>query len=590
MTGVFGCNPIQSRKGEMALDGAWNMYIFREGKTTIRGARLADELIEGLLTWETIEPGTHRTELLDLLLRAGELECALADVDSPQSALAASVTDDLAASLVMNVPARVRELARRVSTIQPPEYVTVTPPEGFAYYALHPLDYADLVKRVPMHSQYAAVVGVRSIGTTISAVVQAALRDEGMHVERITARPSGHPYNRQSRFDEGQLRWIGSMRSRRAEFIVADEGPGMSGSSFLSVGDALLASGVQRSDISFLCSRVPDPASLTAPEASNRWPSFRSHYTHPTTHLPGTAGKYIAGGIWRAEAFGSEGQWPASWLQMERLKFLSKDGTALFKFEGLGRFGSAVQDRAAQVADAGFGPAPLGREEGFGAYRMLQARALTFADASSTLLQRLAEYCAFRARAMHVSLHSAPELQTMLQSNVLEEFGTELTDDIAELRIERPVIADARMLPHKWIDIGRAVLKVDSSTHGDDHFFPGPTDIAWDLAGAIVEWDLSYSKARFFLDSYQLRSHDRVDSRLPAYLLAYSVFRMAYSKMAAASSRGMPEERRLVRDYLRYRSHVQHYVQQATKYSVRPLLTPSVSPFSQLNTAGTNAA
>jgi hypothetical protein len=141
----------------------------------------------------------------------------------------------------------------------------------------------------------------------------------------------------------------------------------------------------------------------------------------------------------------------------------------------------------------------------------------------------------------------------MLRFNVQEEFGIELQKNLATLPIERPVIADGRMLPHKWLDYDGRPLKLDAATHGDDHFFPGPTDIAWDLAGAIVEWNLTPDSASFFLSVYRQQSADDPSRRLPAYLLAYAIFRTAYCKMAAAAMSGAPEEARLLRDYRRYR-------------------------------------
>jgi hypothetical protein len=51
-----------------------------------------------------------------------------------------------------------------------------------------------------------------------------------------------------------------------------------------------------------------------------------------------------------------------------------------------------------------------------------------------------------------------------------------------------PVIADGRMHPYEWIPSENGhLMKVHASRRGDDHFLPGPNDISWDLAGAIVE-------------------------------------------------------------------------------------------------------
>jgi hypothetical protein len=536
----------------MPLDNAWNAYIFRDGKTPFRGADLVNELAKRLLAFHSAQPNA-RTDLLDLLLRAGELECALADEVSPDGAIAATITDRIAQSVVAGTDLRSNELAALLKKTRAAEKVSVAPPEGFAYYALHPLDMADLVETAEVKNPFAAVIGIRSIGTTLSAVVQAKLQTNGTKAERITVRPTGHPYDRATSFSPEQTRWIAAMLSHGAAFLVVDEGPGMSGSSFLSVGEALLAGGVPRSAISFLGTRCADPQSLTAPNAKERWSVFRARFIQPTRHIPKDATEYVAGGIWRAKAFKSEEEWPASWLQMERLKFLSQDGGRLFRFEGFGRFGEDVHRRAVRVAEAGFGPMPLPREEGFGVYPILPGRYLSASDANGKVLTRIAQYCAFRAEAVRAGVEDTPELETMYRFNWKQEFGADVPEQLAQLRIQRPVIADARMLPHKWIETADRILKLDSASHGDDHFFPGPTDIAWDLAGTIVEWDLSPAHTNFFVWTYASIGGDDPSDRLQPYLLAYTIFRCSYCKMAAAASSGHPEYTRLVREYERYR-------------------------------------
>jgi hypothetical protein len=544
----------------MPLDGAWNAYIFREGKTPVRGSDLVNGLTTRLLTFGDVGVQSKRNSLLDLLMRAGELEGALLDAATTQGALAADITDALANSLVAGQSLRGEDLALLARTLDTPEQVTVTPPEGFAYYSLHPLDLADLVIALNTIPRYAAVIGIRSIGTTLSAVVQAALRKAGTRAERVTVRPTGHPYDRRTTLTPDQLRWIAAMLWRRADFFVVDEGPGMSGSSFLSVGDALFSAGVPRSCITFLGTREPDPSSLTAPNAAQRWSDYRSFYTRPTRHLPPGAQVFVAGGIWRSHLYADQNQWPASWLQMERLKFFSAEGDAIFKFEGYGRFGEAVHNRSRCVAEGGFGPMPIRFEEGFGVYPMSRGKSLNASDKSPNVLQRIAEYCAFRSRAIQTSAPANVELETMLRFNVKDEFGVELPAGASELSVSKPVIADGRMLPHKWLGSDGLLLKFDSAIHGDDHFFPGPTDIAWDLAGTIVEWALNPDAAHSFLDYYYRSSGDDASDRIASYLLAYSIFRTAYCKMASASMQGAEEEVRLVRDYYRYRSFAQQYL------------------------------
>jgi hypothetical protein len=549
----------------MALDGAWNAYIFREGKSPVRSSELLDGLNSALLAFADVASENKRTALLDLLIRAGELEGALLDASCSHAAAMATIADAVALSLVSRHSLCLEDLSAHACVIKAPEQLTVTPPEGFAYYALHPLDFADLAKSVASSGQYAAVIGIRSIGTTLSAVVQAALHAEGVCAQRTTVRPTGHPYDRRTEFSPEQLRWIRAMQSHRAEFFVVDEGPGMSGSSFLSVGDALLSAGVPRQRIVFLCSRDPYPPSLTAPNAAERWPAYRSYCTRSTRHLPKGADEFVAGGIWRAHVYDDPQQWPASWLQMERLKFFSSAGDAVYKFEGHGRFGKAVHARSIRVAEGGFGPLPLRFEEGFSVYPRLGGKPLNKQCASPGVLEHLARYCCFRAQNMLAESSANAELEKMLFFNVKQEFGIDLATGDSELRVVKLVIADGRMSPHKWFDVNGALLKVDSSIHGDDHFFPGPTDIAWDLAGVIVEWDLDARKAAFFLDCYQRESGDNPQRRLPAYLLAYSIFRMAFCKMASASMEGSEEEPRLLRDYHYYRAQACRYVPTAAK-------------------------
>jgi hypothetical protein len=373
----------------------WNMYVFRNGRTEKNGAELVKDLATSVRQVNARRGG--HSELLDALLRAGEVECAAADIGSPFCTLLEQITDILAAALIssdQHGSVDLEPLAgvlRDLERVQLPASLFLSPPEGFAYYALHPLSYADAIADLRLPSRNAAVIGIRSIGTTLGAVVQAGLKSKGINVARITVRPTGHPYDRVTDLDEDQKAWIAKQRARGAHFFVVDEGPGMSGSSFLSVGDALMNTGVERDKITFLCSRIPDPACLTARGAANRWPAFQAIAVAPNRRLPEGADQFIAGGIWRAKVFGDERNWPASWTQMERLKFLSNDGQRLLKFEGFGRFGKEVHSRAEVVGEAGFGPKPVAADAGFSIYPLLEGESLLPEGLSAEVITRIAE-------------------------------------------------------------------------------------------------------------------------------------------------------------------------------------------------------
>jgi hypothetical protein len=123
------------------------------------------------------------------------------------------------------------------------------------------------------------------------------------------------------------------------------------------------------------------------------------------------------------------------------------------------------------------------------------------------------------------------------------------------------VIADGRMQPHEWLLSGEVkILKTDCGSHGDDHFFPGPTDIAWDLAGAIVEWRMSAPQAEAFLEIYRRASGDDAQNRIADYVNAYAVFRLAYCTMAANAMEGTQEQRKLEQSAELYRTRLQSNV------------------------------
>ena len=539
------------------------MLVFRPGRRAHSGSALLQALLSLLRRLPVAGASGISGPLPEALLRCGELECGLADLDSPLTSPLAATTDALA-EMLLGATVPLAPLVDCLQRMRPPQCISVSPPEGFAYYALHPLQYADLAASLPASAAGAAVVGIRTIGTTLSAVVAAALRRRGLPAQRITVRPEGHPFDRRTHFSPEQRRWIAALRARRAAFLVVDEGPGLSGSSFLSVGDALLEQGVPRASIAFLCAAQPDPARLRAPDAARRWPEFRSFAVRPHPAPTPHAAMDVGGGLWRRLLFDVACNWPSSWVTMERAKFLSSDGTRLFKFEGLGHFGAKVEQRARALADAGFSPPGEDAGYGFISYHKQTGFPATRADLCPPLLDRLAQYCAFRASAFPETACSQ-DLTAMAAWNLHEEFGVPCEPASAELEIKVPVVPDGRMQPHEWLLTARAILKTDGLAHGDDHFYPGPADIAWDLAGAIVEWDMGPDAAEYLLRRYVQLSGDRVRSRLPAWLQAYSAFRLGYCKMAAESLSGTAEEERLLRDYRRYRARAAATLKQTAR-------------------------
>ena len=525
-----------------------DLWIFRDGKRNVS----APEMVADLLSRLRNSSLSHAA--LDALIEAGGLEAALEDAGCQSANSASGVTSAIASVVCGNSSNGLAMADEILASLEVPARIDVSPPEGFTYYALHPTDFVGVLGKVPREPKACAVVGIRSIGTTLSAIVLASLLAEGRPATRITVRPTGHPYSRTTEFGAVQLAWV--EQNLAAQFLVVDEGPGRSGSTFLSVAEALLDAGVPRENITLVGSREPDVNSLCADNAARRWREFRFIATTPSVNRRFERYTYMGSGDWRKFLLPADETWPGSWTQMERLKFLSPDWKRLYKFEGMGPFGVKSRARAFQLADAGFGPSVCEAEDGFLSYSLVKGKALQSEDANSRVVDRIAQYCAFRYSEFSSAAPSGiQQLRQMLEFNVGQEFGITLSlheDDFCD---GRAVITDGSMHPHEWIAArsGR-IIKVDGVDHGDNHFFPGPCDIAWDLAGACVEWKMSGATTEYLLNRFRIESGLDVSPRFDLYRLTYLVFRLGFCKMGISTVVGSPEETRLKRAYEYYRA------------------------------------
>ena len=554
------------------------MFVFRDGRHQLAAQELLLRLKQSC---RSLPVFPQPDNLLDPLLRAGELECALSDAcdeSNPGRSLAQQITEQIAIQFVGQAAEAAQPLLAGLGDILLPEHVNVSTPEGFAYYGLDPRAYAQLALVAAEGQRPVAVIGIRSIGATLSAVVLAALRQRVISCARITVRPQGHPFDRQLHFSENQRQFVAEWRGRRAQFFIVDEGPGLSGSSFLSVADALEVEGVSSNDVLFLASRDAAAESLCAKDSALRWPRYRKVVANFSS-APDDAEVWLGGGQWRETWMTtvSRKHWPAIWPQTERSKYLSRDGRWLYKFEGLGPYGEAPRSRAQTLAEFGFAPTARNGSATFVAYETISGRPAQIDDLNEEVLSRIADYCALRAREFpSAQVRGGGDLMglaSMAHFNALEEFGLDL-DFSSELEIVLPVICDGRMMPHDWLltPDGR-LLKSDGVSHGDDHFFPGPCDIAWDIAGAIVEWELARDGAEFLCEQYYHRSGDDIRSRLEPYLLIYSLFRLGFCAMAAGAVAGSDEGPRLRAAHRRYRS----WAEQALAKRDRTLVASQIS-------------
>lgn len=503
-------------------------WVYRDGRRTVDGAAAARDLATRLARTGAATGDRRRREAVDALVACGMLEAGAADAAHPSASSLATLSDALAeAALGGTVP-----LPRTAAALVLPDALAVSTPEGFAYYALHPEGYARATAALDARGRV-LVVGIRSIGTTLSAIACAALRRRGIDASRITVRPTGSPYDRRLDLDDGARR----AAAAATDVVIVDEGPGLSGSTFLATAEAVERAGSGAVRITMMCSHAPPTERLIARDAAARWRRFRTVVAPPDAHVR-FEGYDLSGGAWRARRWPDASQWPSVFVQAERRKVLACG--RLYKFEGLGPSGEAVRLRALALAEDGWAPAPRDEGDGWVSYPWLEDRG------PAPSLDRLARYCA--ARPVLCPASSEPEdLRPMVAKNAALLLGEART--IGELPIERAVVVDGRMDRHEWV----GDLKTDGAADGDGHFFPGPTDIAWDLAGVIVEHALDEARRQAFLDAYRAASGDDASRRIHAWIVAYAAFRGGLAALACASARGTTEEARLARDVARYR-------------------------------------
>ncbi len=403
-----------------------------------------------------------------------------------------------------------------------PRSVRIRPAEGFAYYALYPEQYRQAARALRPEGPV-VVVGVRSIGTTLSAVVA-----QELGAESITVRPRGHPFDRHLKLAPGLQNWIRNRKS--AIWIVVDEGPGISGSSFASVSRELRRLGVPDSHIIFFPGWDAPAAGLSSDSARQEW---QTHRRVIIPYLPRLESERdLSAGMWREHL----GIWPAVQPQHERRKFLNANGK-LLKFAGLSRFGTEKLERARILE--GRIPHVEGLRDGFLISQFVEGRPLTVDDKSPELLIHMAGYLAFLRSRFTTSVRSdLGSLVHLVRNNT----GVRAIPDFTP---SDQVALDGRMLPHEWIQTPEGYLKTDALDHHDDHFFPGCQDIAWDIAGAMVEFQMSEEEGECFSSAYLSRCPEPDWSkRLQFHTLAYLAYRIGYVHMAQESLGDSDEARR----------------------------------------------
>jgi hypothetical protein len=538
------------------------------------------------LVWRAKNHGSTLQEARELCVEFGELEAAIVDHLCPRSDGCTPVTralrrtGALLASAFLeafeqNTPrvehssARAHHALESLLHLDLPSPVHAKVPEGFAYYALYPEQYLRAAQLAFRHCQpqRAIVLGLRSIGTALSSVVEACLQRLACHATSYVIRPRGEPFARTVEWDP--LLQAELQAKTDAHFFVVDEGPGLSGSSFTCVARALRQLGIERSRIVFLPSYACDGSHFVNEAAKQVWQEH-AHFVGGfelawlERVAQGAELRDISAGAWRRE-LGAETESIACHPQHERRKYLALQpdgGRVILRFAGFGSQGRRVLARAQALESSGVTPQVLDFADGMLALEHIPGKISGALPTYAGFPEKVGEYLAFRRARLDVAAGTELDaLAEMAQRNIGEALGGPANGLIAQLAQRAgssggsASISDGRLLPHEWLVGPAGIKKVDAFDHGDDHFYPGPCDVAWDLAGAMTEFSLDASGRQSLLASYTNAAGDgRVADRLPFFELAYLAHRLGYVTMAAQTVTTPSDEalfRQLARRYRR---------------------------------------
>jgi len=573
------------------------MIVFRPHERLIEpGAVLdaAEDAIDALARQRT----PTYDQIVEALIDVGELASAVADARSGNADAAddvpsplADLTERLADAADASWRGDDAAVGRAIGAAQLAAQQCVDLPlpsraigrvsEGFAYFALGPELYAEAARAWAQQAapQQVWCIGLRTIGFTLAAVVSAALRAQHIDSRVKSMRPRGHPFKRRVLLDPefaAELRPTGD-----AWYLVIDAGPGPSGSSMAATAERLAHLGVHDDRIVLMPAHKPKIDLFGYASVRQRWRRHRVWAANDDQTWISSARLQrtlqadrlsdISGGRWRQHR--ALDIPVAVHPQHERPKYLVHRGPerTLLKFAGYGHYGAAVAARAEAAADGGWAPRPHSFRGGWLEFPWLSLRSPGKAI-TTTSIAHLADYIAFVAETWSTGSRASPDaLVEMAVTNAgALGVGAAIVEQLKPAEDVPAVCLDARMRPHEWLERPHGYLKTDGIEHFADRFYPGPTDIAWDVAGILEEWPLGRDGSRFLVDRYAKQSRDwTIARRLPFYRAAYLAFRAGYTSFSADQLTGTPEAATFRVESDRYRTRLREVLEQGVSIASR---------------------
>lgn len=462
-----------------------------------------------------LPPGIDRhARLASALIDAGRLLQGVADAGRPFDELS-NFVHALAACVVASWDSHFADIVELPAAprSQWSQRVELRLPEGFAFYAVYPEAYVEAARKLKLCGP-PKVIGIRSIGATLGPIVAAAL-EAG---PAVSVRPFGDAFARQVELPPEII-------ERDAHYVIVDEGPGLSGSSFGAVADWLEARGVPLERMAFLPSHAGDLGPQASGAHRRRWQVAQR-----------VAAEFDPSVL--KERFGPLEEFAGGGASQRR-KFLGcvHGERVLLKFAGLGATGERKLAMARTLHAAALSPEPLGLVHGF-----LVERWCTDAQPLRPDEKPVAEigrYIGARARLFPVQPGdgaSVGELLTMCHRNIGLALGDEAVRNIPKTdaedlnsRVAR-VRTDGKLDREEWLRLeeGR-LLKTDALDHHQAHDLTGCQGVEWDIAGAIEEFGLNAEETARLIAATGISADADL---LEFYRLAYAAFRLGQATLA----------------------------------------------------------
>ena len=400
------------------------------------------------------------------------------------------------------------------------------------------------VRACPQREHPVLVVGIRTAGSYFAPLLQAYLRAQGyLHLDCVTIRPK----NGLAPWEHKRL----ARAARRGAFAVVLDEPANTGSTLAKGADLLRRAGIATSNVIALFPVHPSrrdwktgyeflslSETRILPLEPEEWHKHQLMAPNAVARLleeyfsrwgcsvaAVTAAEHLNAQLQRR----SEEKFHTRLKQIFEVRLRSHAGQTETRYvlaKGVGWGWLGYHAFIASEELSSFVPPVLGLRDGilYMEWRPQDNPAAARPDRDS-LLRSVASYIATRVRGMSLGSDPAPDLARdnrhrgfELLAHVLSKaYGWKLAAFLKRGRIRReasrhacplPTLIDGKMRSEEWIAGPGSFLKTDYEHHGLGKTKLNVTDPAYDLAEAILHFQLSSSEEKTFLDQYLKQTGD----------------------------------------------------------------------------------